>query len=139
LARDIAGIAFKSADAVAQKVGIALDDPKRVAAAVAHVLGQAGSEGHCFLPEPELLARTAELLALPLDTVRAATEMASGPGVIRDGDGVYLEKLKNAEESVARSLHRLVTAPPPLVSIDIEKALAWIEKVTEVSLAEMQR
>ena len=139
LASDIAGIAFKSADAIAEKVGIASDDPRRIAAAVAYVLQKAGSEGHCFLPESELLARTSELLELPFETVQAACELRADPGVVRDGDGVYLAKMKEAEDAVAASLHRLLTAPPPLISIDVEKAIAWIEKTTEVTLAEMQR
>ena len=139
LATDIAGIAFKSADAIAEKVGMASDDPRRIAAAVAYVLAQAGSEGHCFLPEADLLARTSELLGLPVDTVRAACELRADPSVVHDGDGVYLAQMKEAEEAVATSIHRLLTAPPPLVSIDVEKAIAWIERTTEVTLAEMQR
>jgi len=139
LASDIAGIAFKSADAIAEKVGIETDDPRRIAAAVSYVLQQASSEGHCFLPEADLLVRTSELLSLPVDTVQAACELRADPAVVRDGDGVYLAKMKEAEDAVAVSLHRLLTAPPPLVSIDVEKAIAWIEATNAVSLAEQQR
>lgn len=139
LAGDIAGVAFKTADAVARSVGIAEDDPRRIAAAVAFVLGQAGVEGHCFLPAPELLSRTSTLLGLPVETVEAAAALAAGAGIVREGEGVYLEAMQAAEASVAGALERLLTAPPPLVSIDVARAIPWIEQTTGVALAEQQR
>ena len=50
LARDIAGIGFKTADQIAQKLGIPHDSLIRATAGLAHVLREATGNGHCALP-----------------------------------------------------------------------------------------
>jgi exodeoxyribonuclease V alpha subunit len=50
LARDIPGIGFKSADQIAQKVGIPRDSVLRASAGLEHVLAEATGDGHCALP-----------------------------------------------------------------------------------------
>ena len=53
LAREVWGIGFKTADKIAQAVGIAPDAPERLQAGVLHALGQAADEGHTLLPEAD--------------------------------------------------------------------------------------
>ncbi len=62
LAEDIFGIGFVTADKIAGALGIEGDAPQRIAAGVAHTLEKAGSEGHVYLPSPELVAQAAGLL-----------------------------------------------------------------------------
>jgi exodeoxyribonuclease V alpha subunit len=57
LARDIRGIGFKTADAVAMKLGIEKSAMIRVRAGISYALAEALSEGHCGLPNEELLPR----------------------------------------------------------------------------------
>jgi len=64
LAREVWGIGFKTADTIAQAVGIAPDAPARLQAGVLHALGTAGDNGHTLLPERELLETAAELLGV---------------------------------------------------------------------------
>ncbi len=64
LAREVWGIGFKTADTIAQAVGIAPDAPARLQAGVLHALGAAGDDGHTLLPERELLETAAELLGV---------------------------------------------------------------------------
>ena len=52
LAADVWGIGFKTADTIAQAVGIPHDSPERVKAGLQYALSQATDDGHCFLPEP---------------------------------------------------------------------------------------
>ena len=49
LAREVWGIGFKTADKIAQAVGIAPDAPARLQAGVLYALGQAGDEDHTML------------------------------------------------------------------------------------------
>jgi exodeoxyribonuclease V alpha subunit len=51
LARDIRGIGFKTADAIATKLGIEKTAMIRVRAGVSYALTEAMDEGHCGLPE----------------------------------------------------------------------------------------
>ncbi len=49
LSKDIYGIGFFSADKIALSMGIAKNSPKRMQAAVSHVLSAAREQGHCYL------------------------------------------------------------------------------------------
>lgn len=50
LALDIHGIGFKTADALAMKLGIAPDSLIRAQAGVRHVLQEIANDGHCAAP-----------------------------------------------------------------------------------------
>jgi len=52
---------------------------------------------------------------------------------------IYLKALHVAEEQVARRLTDLLRAPRVPVTLDTEKALAWVEGVTGLDLAPQQR
>lgn len=63
LATDIWGIGFKSADKIAQNIGMALDAPERLEAGLVYVLNQEmDGGGHCFLMEDDLLKKSCEIL-----------------------------------------------------------------------------
>lgn len=64
LAEDITGIGFKIADTIAQKAGFYTDSEYRVRAGVLYTLQQSGNQGHCYLPEEELITMTANLLGI---------------------------------------------------------------------------
>jgi exodeoxyribonuclease V alpha subunit len=55
LARDIRGIGFKTADAIAMKLGIEKTAIMRVRAGISYALTEAMDEGHCGLPIDELV------------------------------------------------------------------------------------
>lgn len=64
LAEDIDGIGFRIADSIAARIGIHTDSDYRIRSGLLYTLLQAGSEGHCYLPESVLLQKTGELLDL---------------------------------------------------------------------------
>lgn len=65
LAEDIQGVGFRTADAFAEKMGIAPDSDYRIRCGVLYVLSLALGEGSVYLPEWDLVARTADLLGVP--------------------------------------------------------------------------
>src|ERR1700737_3887705 len=62
LARDIMGIGCKSADLIAERLGISRTATVRARAGVAYTLAEAMANGHCGLGEDELLVQTEKLL-----------------------------------------------------------------------------
>jgi exodeoxyribonuclease V alpha subunit len=62
LADDIYGIGFLTADRIAQNVGVSPWSKYRYKSGLLHVLSQAAEDGHCFLPQPELVKLATELL-----------------------------------------------------------------------------
>ena len=65
LARDIRGIGFKTADALAMKLGIEKTAMIRARAGISFALTEALDEGHCGLPRDELLPLAVKLLEIP--------------------------------------------------------------------------
>jgi exodeoxyribonuclease V alpha subunit len=75
LADDVHGIGFRIADDIAVKLGLPRDSVPRLATGLKYVLAQAANEdGHCFLPEGDLLNRAANILQAPYDALPAALE-----------------------------------------------------------------
>jgi exodeoxyribonuclease V alpha subunit len=62
LARDIRGIGFKTADAIAMKLGIEKTAMVRVRAGISYALTEAMDEGNCGLSTEELITLAEKLL-----------------------------------------------------------------------------
>src|SRR5246500_3864971 len=106
LARDIRGIGFKTADAIAMKLGIEKTAMVRVRAGISYALTEAMNEGHCGLPTEELVPLAEKLLEVPQQLVRTALELELQDGtIIGDNAGempcVFLAGLYRAERSIA--------------------------------------
>lgn len=74
LARDIYGIGFKTADKIAQSVGVAKDSISRVMAGVSYVLSERADDGHVYLPMDELIRWSVEALEVEEGRVREAVK-----------------------------------------------------------------
>src|SRR5262245_22441171 len=143
LARDIRGIGFKTADAIAMRLGIEKTAIVRVRAGISYALTEAMDEGHCGLPTDELVPLAEKLLEVPGELVRTALDLGLTEGtVIADRMGetpcVFLAGLHRAERTVAERLTRLVNGTLPWPWIDPDKALPWVEKRIGIILAESQ-
>ena len=143
LARDIRGIGFKTADAIAMKLGIEKTAMIRVRAGISYALTEAMDEGHCGLPVEELVPLAVELLEVDQGLVLTAMDLELADGtVIADSVGetacVFLGGLYRAEQVIAERLLRLANGTLPWPYIDPEKALPWIEQKTGLTLAESQ-
>jgi exodeoxyribonuclease V alpha subunit len=102
LARDIRGIGFKTADAIAMKLGIEKAAMVRVRAGISYALTEAMDEGHCGLPTEELIPLAEKLLEVPQELIRTALDLELQEGtVIADQVGetpcVFLAGLHRAE------------------------------------------
>ncbi|MEV4329488.1 ATP-dependent RecD-like DNA helicase [Streptomyces sp. NPDC049597] len=154
LAADVWGIGFLTADKIAQAVGIPHDSPERVKAGLQYALSQSTDQGHCFLPEEQLIADAVKLLQVDTGLViECLAELAADEeGVVREQvpgpDGgepvtaVYLVPFHRAEVSLAGQLRRLLRADedrmPAFRDVDWDKALAWLAQRTGAALAPEQ-
>jgi exodeoxyribonuclease V alpha subunit len=144
LARDVRGIGFLTADALARRLGIPEDAMVRVRAGVSHVLAEALDEGHCGLPQEELVSRAAELLARPPEQVTEALalELADRRLVADEANGkacVFLPALHAAERAIAARLAALGFGVPPWSRRDPDEAVPWVEARTGITLSASQR
>src|SRR5207302_5246545 len=82
LARDIRGIGFKTADAIAMKLGIEKTAMIRIRAGISYALTEAMDEGHCGLPAGELIPLAEKLLEVPQELIRAALDLELQEGTV---------------------------------------------------------
>ena len=111
LADDIDGIGFKTADAIAYRLGISRDAPERISAGVRFVLWDATNEGHTYMPTSALTRQASELLLCPSALVenelaRMQMERLIIREKISDSDEslVFSSALYYAELKIARKL-----------------------------------
>ncbi len=143
LALDIYGIGFKTADALAQRLGLPPDSLHRAQAGVRYVLQTLSEQGHCAVLQAQLVTAAEKLLALPSPLIEQALtlEVAQGQVVAEAMQGqpcVFLAPLHRAELGVASHLRRLLKPLPPWAPIAAEKALPWVEQQTGLTLSTSQ-
>ena len=80
LALDIHGIGFKTADTLAQRLGIPRDAVIRAQAGVRHVLQEFAEDGHCAVHQEELIETAATLLEIPVSTIEQAVALECHDG-----------------------------------------------------------
>ncbi|AXG56412.1 exodeoxyribonuclease V [Streptomyces lincolnensis] len=158
LAADVWGIGFLTADKIAQSVGIPHDSPERVKAGLQYALSQSTDQGHCYLPEEQLIADAVKLLQVDtglviecLAELALPDEESGDPGVVREklpgehGEpvtAVYLVPFHRAELSLSAQLMRLLRTDqdrmPGFRDVDWDKALGWLKTRTGTELAPEQ-
>ncbi|HEY1850466.1 MAG TPA: ATP-dependent RecD-like DNA helicase [Candidatus Binataceae bacterium] len=142
LARTITGIGFRTADAVAEKLGIPRNSIQRARAAMIFMLERMADEGHVFAPFGYLEHQFQSALEMDPELARAALDelVASGEIVAEDVDGaptVYLKRLHEAEAVVADRI-RLLVAGRPMGAAVIEKAMEAARKPDGIALSTEQ-
>lgn len=136
-AEQVAGIGFRTADAMARALGFEEDDPRRAAGAVLHLLARAADSGNTFLPLEELSQQASEL-RVPQERIHAALSDLQQRGLLTlDAERVYAPPLYAAEVTVAELLRSLAEQRLPIAQATAERAL--LETTQGTRLAEAQQ
>lgn len=123
VAEQVRGVGFLTADRIGRALGYAVDDPRRAAGAVLHLLGRAADQGHVFLPR-DMLVDQATNLEVPDERAIEAIDTLHARGLlIVDADAVYAPPLYSAEVSAAKKLRALSEEPSPSANVEIPAAL----------------
>ncbi len=144
LAQEIHGIGFKTADQIAQRLGIPPDSLLRACAGLHHVLLEATADGHCALPV-ELLKESARKLLLvdePIVDQALQQTIARGevaPETIAGVELVFLPPLQKAEEEIAARVKLVAASPPNYPPVEADKAITWVQQKTGKELAPSQQ
>ena len=128
LTRDVRGIGFKTADAIAMKLGFEKTAMIRLRAGVSFALAEAMDEGHCGLPTGELIPLAESLLDAPAELIRTALDLERSEGAVvadkvGETDCVFLAGLYRAEQTIAERLIRIASGKLPWPSIDAPRPL----------------
>jgi exodeoxyribonuclease V alpha subunit len=145
LERDIHGIGFLVADAIARSMGTPFDAPQRARAGVVHVMQELAMGGHCAATLDTLMAAASKLLGAADAILAKAIEdqIRIGALVKEPLNGVpvvYLAHLRKAEADVADSVARiLMGGGVPWGEVDPGWAVEWAKDMTDLTLADSQR
>ena len=145
LATEIWGIGFKTADAIAEKLGIARDAPARLEAGLLHAIGVQTEDGHAHVPDDALLVAAAELLAVDRDKLREPLAALEGSRlIVRESLGdrgpcVSLTAVWEVETAAATALAELARTPARALTIDVDAAVRDFEVASTLELAPQQR
>ena len=155
LERDIYGVGFKTADRIAQALGLSAEHPSRIEAGIVFALNEMIENGHVYAPREMLAGRAVELLGVPPELIAPALEQLSQDDRIRSdmipapngttgekkaGEAradykipvIYLTPLYFGEKGIAERLKKLAGAKLPLTAKDLAQASSG-------SLSEEQR
>lgn len=139
MADDIYGIGFLTADQIARNVGVSPWSKYRYKSGLLHILSQAAEDGHCFLPQPELMKLAAQLLSIEgheadleavstiIDEMGQRQELA-----VEEGESgmllCYRPAFAITEKNLAQLLQRLLARP---VAVNLLRVRNWLERFTQ--------
>ncbi len=149
LAADIYGIGFVTADTLARSLGIEPGSEFRYRAGIVHVLGEAAEEGHCFLPQSELVDQSVKRLATDDHQPQANAiasliqKMETLEELVLQGEPdqqhCYQPAFFQTEQNLAQQLRQLLVRP---ITVDLPRVRSWLERFrakTEIELSEQQQ
>ena len=143
LSEDITGIGFKTADKIAQNMGISRDSPYRIEGGIRYTLNAYASNGHVYVPKDELVKSTKNLLEVDDNLIEDSIRELAVKGVIHtmnyeDELRIYYTPFHVAENNVARKIVELSRVEMDNINIDINKAIARIEREEGIKFADKQ-
>jgi exodeoxyribonuclease V alpha subunit len=139
LAADIYGIGFITADKIARNLGVPPDSEFRYCAGITHVLSEAAEDGHCYLPQPELIQQAIKLLTFEshqpsLEALAPIIQkMTLASELVRESATdktllCYKPTFFYTEQNLAQLLSDRITRP---INPDIPRVRSWIARFTQ--------
>ena len=144
LSLDIWGVGFKTADQIALKLGMDPASLERVKAYILYILEKDNEQGHVFSSAAEVAEKCAADLDVPADKAAQALDalIKSDKVVAEDwagGRALYLPFFYQAQEEVARAIHKLAGFPCRAPDFDLDAAVAQTEKDLGLAFSPLQR
>lgn len=152
LARDVYGIGFRTADKIAQQMGISLSAPERLQAGLLFALSVFSDDGHCFATRDQLLQQGVQLLEIPRAACEEQLEALirqrdlyvedaedGAPG----GQAVYLPPFFLSERGVTSRIRRVQLSQSDRLQefqkVDWERAFEWLSGQIPIQLTDQQK
>ena len=143
LIADIDGIGFAKADEIARAIGIATDDPRRLRAAIVHVMSRmSAQDGHTFATPEQLIEMALEFLnkdafVTPDMVHQQIAELVENEQLADEGGRLFLPLLLNAELRVARAVELLQESKMKEEKV-IAKAFAAVKAAIDIEYSPHQ-
>lgn len=112
LCEEISSIGFKTADNVALKLGLKIDDDRRILSGIRYIYQQIQNEGHSFLTLEQVLNITKETLGLSSSVDEKINLLVSAlietSVLVRYQDALYLNSVFKLESKIVSKIYELL-------------------------------
>lgn len=126
LADDIWGIGFKTADTIAEKMGIEKDRFIRLRSGILYTLNKLSENGHCYAVREQLIQAAVQLLEVEEAELEITLdEMLRTEDVIREEEAIYLPPFFFSETGCAKRLLKLLAAERR-VQMDVDTVMETV-------------
>ncbi len=143
LAKEVHGMGFRLADAIAKTMGVQPESVERISAGIDYVLYELSQEGHVCHPLDLFITRASLTLEVAPDLIRQETGRLFKEQQLelqRVDDTLYIwsKPLFASEVGIANEMKRLKSSPSPLRQVDIDKAIIWSQEKLYLRFAPLQ-
>ncbi|WP_052597270.1 ATP-dependent RecD-like DNA helicase [Aureispira sp. CCB-QB1] len=148
LSTEIDGIGFKKSDAIAQKMGVDVNDAARIASGIEFTLEQVARMGHSCYPLEGVVKEAAMLLGVAFDLVEDALNRLAAKGRVilkllthKGGSPktfVWSKVNYDYEKEIAAEIQRLKVFEDVFEATDLELAIEKSSKKNGITLAVQQ-
>jgi len=144
LSLDIWGVGFKTADQIALKLGMDPASLDRAKAYILYILEKDNEQGHVFSIAADVAERCAADLGVGADRALTALDglLKAGKVVAEEfagGRALYLPFFFQAQEEVARAIHKLAGFPCRAPDFDLDRGIAETERDLCLTFSTLQR
>lgn len=144
LADDIWGIGFKTADSIAQKMGIDKEKFIRLRSGIFYTLNKLAENGHCYANRKQLLEKAQELLEvdepeiqITLDEMLRTNDVIGDTSLEHEVEAIYLPPYFFSETGCAKRLLRLMSVNRK-IKVDPDVIMKKVETESEITYDEIQ-
>lgn len=138
LADDIWGIGFKTADMIAEKMGIDKRKFIRLRSGIFYTLNKLSENGHCYAVRDQLIETAVKLLEVDAPELEMTLdEMLRTQDVIREEEEIYLPPFYFSETGCAKKLLNLLAVKRRVIP-DTIRIMSVIQKNTQITYDEIQ-
>lgn len=139
LAKEVDGVGFKMADAIAQKLGFPLHSPERIGAGIEFVLWDLSNEGHTCYPLADFLPLAGQMLEVQQDLVEVEIQREATQDRLALKEGMlWLKLFYLYEQGIGRDLIRLSKSAQAIRPIHATKAVEWVQGQLQIEFAQQQ-
>lgn len=141
---DIWGMGFKTADEVAQRMGVARDSEYRIHSGIIHVVRESVGKGSCGVPRGLMVEQASQLLGLDYELIEAGLEreLQTGALILDDAAGeqcYFARVVYAAEKNIATLLLNRLKAGAASEIDNIEQRLFQAELDIGITLEKTQK
>ena len=151
LADDIWGIGFKTADQIAEKLGIEKDRFIRLRSGILYTLNKLSESGHCYAVRDQLIDTAVKLLEVEApeleitldemlrvsDVIKDKVSPSGREGGLGQDEAIYLPPFYFSETGCAKRLLKLLSSERN-TRLDVDQVMACVEKNSKITYDEVQ-